>query len=151
MKQHTPLQTLSFLQIPLKWLKIFPTRWCTGGLPWDPKNHFAIGILWEILYFIYLYTNHFQEKIPPSKKKTKQKNTISKWWPMIYFVSHHFHFGKNMKNHFSKGIFQWNLSHDYEYINIAVIKIIKVFFLFFLVGFLWKIIFSRIPPNADLC
>ena len=53
---------------------------------------------------------------------------------MIYFVSHHFTFGKNMKNHFSKGVFQWNLSRDiwdYEYINIAEIKIVMVFFFFF--------------------
>ena len=33
---------------------------------------------------------------------------------MIYFVSHHFNFGKNMKNHFSKGVFQWNLSHGFS-------------------------------------
>ena len=42
-----------------------------------------------------------------------------------------------MKNHFPKGIIQWNLSHnrDYEYINIAEIEIIKVllFFFFFFV------------------
>ena len=33
---------------------------------------------------------------------------------MIYFVSHDFNFGKNMKNHFSKGVFQWNLSHGFS-------------------------------------
>ena len=33
---------------------------------------------------------------------------------MIYFVSHDFNFGKNMKKHFSKGVFQWNLSHGFS-------------------------------------
>ena len=33
---------------------------------------------------------------------------------MIYFVSHHFNFGKNMKNYFSNGVFQWNLSHGFS-------------------------------------
>ena len=90
--------------------KVFPTRWCTAASmgPQKPPCH---RNLWWILYSIYLYTNHFQEtKIPPPQKK----NTVSKWRPMIYFVSHHFNFGKNMKNHFSKGVFQWNLSHGFS-------------------------------------
>ena len=87
--------------------KVFPTRWCTGP-SWDPKNHFAIAICDEY-YTLYIYTlTIFKKQIPP------QKNTVSKWRSMIYFVSHHFNFGKNMKKHFSKGVFQWNLSHGFS-------------------------------------
>ena len=42
------------------------------------------------------------------------------------FISCHFDFGENMKKHFPKGIFQWNLAHsrsDYKYIYITEIKI----------------------------
>ena len=42
---------------------------------------------------------------------------------MIYFVLHHFNFGKN---EFFNEI--WVIIGDYEYINIAEIKIVKVFF-----------------------
>ena len=40
------------------------------------------------------------------------------------FISRHFKFSKNLKNHFPKGIFQQNLAQlaDYEDINIAEIK-----------------------------
>ena len=39
------------------------------------------------------------------------------------FVSRHFDFGENLKNHFSKGIFNgiWLIIEDHEYINIAEI------------------------------
>ena len=134
--------------------KVFSTCWWRGA-PRDPENHFPIVILWYILYIIYLYTYHFQEKIPPPKKN------VSKWWPMIYFVSHHFNFGKNMKNHFAKGIFQWNLSHNRKlwiqhcwnknskgfFFLFLCLFVLFLFFCFLLVGFQWKVIFSHIPPN----
>ena len=68
------------------------------------------NLWWILILCIYIYTNQFQETTPPQKKK----NTVSKRRPMIYFVSHHFNFGKNRKNHFSKGVFQWNLSHGFS-------------------------------------
>ena len=55
---------------------------------------------------IYIKYNH----IP-----VKQLNigTISKWWPNNQFLFLcHFDFYKNLKNHFSKGIFQWNLAQN---------------------------------------
>ena len=89
--------------------KVFPTRWCTGA-SMGPQKPLCHRNLWWILYFIYLYANYFQETNTPPKK-----NTVSKWRQMIYFVSHHFNFGKNKKkNHFSKGVFQWNLSHGFS-------------------------------------
>ena len=50
-----------------------------------------------------------RNKYPPPPQ-----NTVSKWRSMIYFASYHFNFGKNIKNHFSKGVFQWNLSHGFS-------------------------------------
>ena len=76
--------------------------------PWDPKNHFAI-VICDKNYILYIYTlTTLKKQVPPQKKN------VSKWRPMIYFVSHDFNFGKNMKNHFSKGVFQWNLSHGFS-------------------------------------
>ena len=51
---------------------------------------------------------------------------------MIYFVSHHFNFGKNVKTHFQKEFVNdiWVIIGDYEYINIAEIKIVKPCFFF---------------------
>ena len=99
----------SFLQIPLKWPRYFPPVGARGP-PWDSKNYFAIVICDEY-YTLYIYTlTIFKKQIPPQKKT----NTVSKWRPMTYFVSHHLNFGKNMKKHFSKGVFQWNLSHGFS-------------------------------------
>ena len=52
---------------------------------------------------------------------------------MIYFVSHHFNFGKIWKTTFPEEFFNeiWVITGDYEYINIAEIKIVKVFFVLF--------------------
>ena len=60
----------------------------------------------------------------------------------LFLVSHHFNFGKNMKNHFPIGIFNeiWVIIGEYEYINIDEIKIVKGFSKVFypLVEFCWK-------------
>ena len=59
-------QTLSFLQIPLKWPRYFPPVGARGP-PWDPKNHFAIAICDEY-YTLYIYTlTIFKKQIPPKK------------------------------------------------------------------------------------
>ena len=81
--------------------KVFPTRWCTGA-SMGPQKPLCHRNLWWILYFIIYTLTIFKKQIPPP-----QQNTVSKWRPMIYFVSHRFNFGKNMKKHFSKGVFQW--------------------------------------------
>ena len=46
--------------------KVFPTRWCTGA-SMGPQKPICHRNLWWILYFIYLYTNHFQETNTPQK------------------------------------------------------------------------------------
>ena len=77
---------------------------------------------------------------------------------MIYFVSHHFNFGKNMKkkkkkkkNPFPKELFNefWVLIEDYEYINIAEIKIVNFFFPYFYIFPIYHI-FPH-PLNGNLC
>ena len=87
--------------------KVFPTRWCTGA-SMGPQKPLCHRNLWRNTLYIYTLTI-FKKQIPPPKKIPFQNGR-----PMIYFVSHHFNFGKNMKNHFSKGVFQWNLSHGFS-------------------------------------
>ena len=92
--------------------KVFPIRWCTGA-SMGPQKPLCHRNLWWILYFIYLYTNHFQETNtpPPKKKKYRFKMEAN---DLFCFASFQFRQKIREKNHFSKGVFQWNLSHGFS-------------------------------------
>ena len=79
--------------------EVFPTRWCTGASMGPQKPLCHRNLWWYYTLYIYNTLTIFKKQIlaPPPK------NTVSKWRPMIYFVSHHFNFGKNM-----------NLSHGFS-------------------------------------
>ena len=66
------------------------------------------------------------------------------------FASRHFDFGENLKNHFPKGICQWNFAHNRRlWIHFNTLLKWKLEFLL-LWDFRGKTIF-RWPPNANLC
>ena len=75
---------------------------------------------------LHLYTKHNHIQVKTTKTYLSFQNGAK--WP--FFVSRHFDFGENLKNYFSKGIFQWNLViiGDHKYINIAEIEI-GIFFI----------------------
>ena len=81
--------------------KVFPTRWCTGA-SMGPQKPLCHRNLWWILYFIYLYTNHFQEtNIPPPKKKKAFQNG-GQWSILFRIISIS---AKIWKNTFPKEFF----------------------------------------------
>ena len=104
-----------------------------GGAPWDPKNTFPSEFC-EKYHTLYIYTLIiFQEKKIPPKKKFRFKMVAS---GLIRFAS--FQFLQKYEKPFSqKNLFNetWVILGDYEYINIAVIKIVKFVCLFFPMGF----------------
>ena len=95
--------------LTLKWAGYFPsvgaqrgfhgTRLCKTTLPVEFCDEY---------YDIYLYTknNIFKQKIP----KIIYRFKMAAKWPI--FISHHFNFDQNLKNHFPKQFFQWNLAHN---------------------------------------
>ena len=104
--QHTSLQTLSFLQIPLKWPRYFPPVGARGA-SMGPQKPLCHRNLWWILYFIYLYTNRFQETNtpPPQKKKYRFKMEVN---DLFCFASFQF------RQKYEKTLFQRSFSMEFE-------------------------------------
>ena len=106
MWQHTSLQTLSFLQIPLQWPRYFPPVGARGP-PRDPQNHFAI-IIWDDYYTLYIYTlTIFKKQIPQKKNRFKMDTN-----DLYCFAS--FQFRQKYEKTLFQMSFQWNLSHGFS-------------------------------------
>ena len=81
-----------------------------GGFPRDPtvENHFPSGILrWNLHHICKHSKNH------NSATKFFKSCTAWKWWPNNRFLfCVILILAENLKNHFPKGIFQWNLAQS---------------------------------------
>ena len=94
-------------RLTLKWSRYFYSCWCPRGFPCPPKKTTFQLEFYNEICTIYERTikNH------NSRKKIKCC-TVSKWRPNNHFLRRRFDFGQNLKNHFPKRIFQWNLAQS---------------------------------------
>ena len=126
--------------------KVFPTRWYQRGSiePSLKKTTFPADFVMNTTLYIYTFKRIISKQ---KKEKKSEKNTVSKMAAKLpIFALRHFNFSENLKNHFSKGIFNeiWLIIGDYKYIYITETK----FGNFYSCGILGAKHFSRTPPKC---
>ena len=93
--------------LTLKWPRYFYSRWCPGG-PWNPlRKPLSHREFCNEICTIYVRAR----KNHNSAKRILKCCTVSKWGPNNRFLFRVISIlAKFWKNHFPKGIFQWNLA-----------------------------------------